>query len=68
MSWHVEYLKDTKNHVVLYESPEAAIKAACRLIDMGIDVHAIGNGRLNESIDRAQIAKIYDLWHRTQRH
>ncbi|HLY54101.1 MAG TPA: hypothetical protein VKS60_01005, partial [Stellaceae bacterium] len=62
MSWHVQYRRDAIDHLVRLRSPQAAIAAACRLIDGGCDVYGIGTGPLTDSIDRDQIAKIYAQW------
>ena len=66
MTWHVQYRKDTTNHIVRHPSPERAIEAACRLIDDGCDVYGIGTGPLADSIEREQIARIYAMWARTR--
>jgi hypothetical protein len=62
MPWHVQYRTAAADCVDHYPTPEAAIEAACRLIDGGADVYGIGTGPLTDSIDREQIAKIYALW------
>ena len=61
-TWHVQFRWDTVDHVVMHPNPEAAIAAACRLIDDGCDVFGIGTGPLTDSIDRREIARIYALW------
>jgi hypothetical protein len=66
MTWHVQYRKNTVEHIVRYPSPEDAIEAACRLIDDGDDVFGIGTGPLTDSIERNQIDRIYALWARAK--
>ena len=66
MTWHVQYRKDTVDHIVRHPSPEAAIEAACRLIDDGCDVYGIGTGPLSDSIAREEIARIYVFWARAK--
>ena len=66
MTWHVQYRRDTIDHVVLHRSPEAAIETACRLIDDGCDVYGIGTGPLTDLIGRKEIERIYDLWARAK--
>jgi hypothetical protein len=66
MKWHVQHRRDNVDHVDVHPSPEAAIEAACRLIDEGYDVFGIGTGPLSDSIDRGQISRIYKLWARAK--
>jgi len=66
MPWHVQYRKERVEHVGRYPIPEAAIEAACQLIDAGCDVHGIGTGPLTDSIDTQQIARIYAIWARAK--
>jgi hypothetical protein len=63
-AWHVQYRRDTFDHIVMHPSPEAAIETACRLINEGCDVYSIGTGPLTDSIGRKEIARIYSLWAR----
>ncbi len=51
MDWHVQYRQGGTDHLVMFPSPEAAVENACRLIDEGHDVFAIGTGDLTE-LDR----------------
>jgi len=67
MTWHVQYNEGAAAHVARYHTPELAIEAACHLLDAGVDVFGIGTGPLSDSIELAQIAKIYDLWARARR-
>jgi hypothetical protein len=67
MEWHVQYRAAGIEHIVMHPSPELAIEAACRLMDEGDDVFAIGMGSLDDSIDRDQIARIYAVWTRGKR-
>ena len=61
MEWHVLYIRDDVEQIDMHPSPEAAIEAACLLIDDGRDVY--GSGPVpHHSIDRIEIARIYDLW------
>jgi hypothetical protein len=62
MDWHVQHRAGAIEHVDLHPSPEAAIEAACHLIDAGHDVHGIGTGPLTDSIGADEIARIYALW------
>ena len=64
MTWHVQYREDAADRLVRHPSPEAAIEAACRLIDDGREVYGIGTGPLTDSIARDEIARIYALWTR----
>jgi hypothetical protein len=66
MEWHVQYSREAVKHVEMYRSPEAAIKAACLLIDDGCDVYGIGTGALTDTIDRAEIKRIYKIWARAR--
>jgi hypothetical protein len=66
MTWHVQYREDTVEHIDRHPSPERAIEAACRLIDGGCDVYGIGTGPLTDSIGKAEIVRIYDLWARAE--
>jgi hypothetical protein len=62
MTWHVQYEEDAAHLVAWHPSPQAAIEAACRLIERGYDAYGIGTGPLADSIEREQIARIYALW------
>jgi hypothetical protein len=62
MDWHVQYRIAEAEHVVMHATPEAAIEAACRLMDEGRDVFGIGFGSLEDSIGKKEIARIYALW------
>jgi hypothetical protein len=66
MTWHVQFRKDTTDHIERYPSPERAIEAACRLIDDGCDVYGIGTGPLTDSIEGEEIARIYAMWARAK--
>ena len=66
MEWNVQFTRDAVDHVEMHLTPEAAIEAACRLADAGCDVYGIGTGPLIDSIDRSQIARIYEFWKRTK--
>jgi hypothetical protein len=66
MTWHVQYRKDTVDHIAMHPSPEQAIEAACHLIDDGCDVYGIGTGPLTDSIARDQIARIHAFWARAR--
>jgi hypothetical protein len=44
VEWHVQYRAAGIEHIVMHPSPELAIEAACRLMDEGDDVFAIGTG------------------------
>ena len=66
MKWHVQYRRGATGHVVRHLTPERAIEAACRLIDDGCDVYAVGTGPLTDSIEKEQIARIYAMWARAK--
>jgi hypothetical protein len=66
MTWHVQYRQAATDQLMRRPSPEAAIEAACRLIDQGCDVYGIGTGPLTDSISRDQIARIYGIWVRAK--
>lgn len=66
MTWHVRYEQNGVKHLERYPTPEAAIEAACQMIDDGLDVFAIGTGPLNDSVEREEIARIYLLWARAK--
>jgi hypothetical protein len=66
MNWHVQYIRDNVDQIDMHSTPEAAIEAACQLIDDGYDVFGIGAGPLSDSIDREQIARIYNIWARAK--
>jgi hypothetical protein len=66
MIWHVQYRKDAIELIERHPTPEAAIEAACRLIDDGYDVYGIGTGTFFDSIEREQIARIYAMWDRVR--
>jgi hypothetical protein len=68
MTWHVQYRQDGTDHIVRLPSPEEAIETACRLIDGGCDVYGIGTGPLTDSIEKSQIARIYDMWVKARRY
>jgi hypothetical protein len=61
-AWHVQYILDTQQHVAMHPTPEAAIEAACRLMDAGHYVYGVGVGPLSDSIGPKEIARIYALW------
>jgi hypothetical protein len=66
MTWHVQYRRDTVEHVGWHSNPEDAIESACRLIDDGCDVFGLGTGPLTDSIERDQIDRIYAMWARAK--
>jgi hypothetical protein len=66
MNWHVQYIRDNVDQVDTHSTAEAAIEAACRLIDDACDVFGLGAGPLSDTIDREQIAGIYRLWARAK--
>ena len=63
MTWHVQYRFDGLDHIDRHPTPEAAIEAACALIDAGCDVSGVGTG-LTYAVGRAEIARIYEFWSR----
>jgi hypothetical protein len=66
MEWHVQYRLGGKEVVRWFATPEAAIEAACRLMDDGHEVFGIGTEDLTDSISERVIAQIYDLWVRAK--
>jgi hypothetical protein len=64
MTWHVQYCLNGVDTMVRFQTPEAAIEAACRLIDRGHEVIGIGTGDSTDSISKVEVAKIYALWSR----
>ena len=64
MEWHVQYRVGAIEQVEMHATPERAIEAACKLIDLGVDVHGIGTGALSDSIAGAEIALIHAQWSR----
>jgi hypothetical protein len=67
MTWHVQYRQAGTNELLRRLTPEAAIEAACRLIDQGCDVYAIGTESLTDSITHDEITRIYAILDR-ERH
>lgn len=66
MTWHVQYRQDDTDYLVRFPTPEAAIAAACHLIDEDCDVYGIGTATLDDSITREEVARIYALWARAK--
>ena len=64
MQWHVRYRQATSDLVLWFATPEAAIEAACALMDEGHEVVGIGTDDLSDSISGHEIARIYGLWDR----
>jgi hypothetical protein len=62
MEWHVQYRLASTSMVGWFATPEAAIEAACRLLDDGHEVSGIGTEDLTDSISEWEIARIYALW------
>jgi hypothetical protein len=61
--WHVQYITAGGAALILrYRTPEAAIEAACRMLDAGCDVFGIGTGSLDDTINRPEIKRIYEMW------
>jgi hypothetical protein len=60
--WHVQYRDGVTHHVSTHPTPEAAIEAACRLIDQGHEVYGIGTGNPTDTIGPPDIARIYATW------
>jgi hypothetical protein len=68
MTWRVQYSLNRADITARFSTPEAAIEAACELIDSGHDVTAIGIGAdPPDSISRGEIAKIYAIWARERK-
>jgi hypothetical protein len=67
MTWFVQFRFDGSNHTNRHPTPEEAIEAACRLIKGGCDVYGLGTGPVTASLDKDQIARIYELWARPER-
>jgi hypothetical protein len=66
MEWHVQYRLRGKEVVRWFATPEAAIEAACRLMDDGHEVFGIGTDDLTDSISERVTARIFDLWVRVR--
>jgi hypothetical protein len=66
MEWHVRYRPTTSDLVLWFATPEAAIEAACLLMDDSHDVLAIGTDDLGDSIGPREIARIYGFWDRAK--
>ena len=66
MPWFVRYRESAADLIVRMRTPQQAIETACRLLDDGADVYAIGTGPLTNSIERAQIDRIYEMWVKTR--
>jgi hypothetical protein len=62
MEWHVQFRNGDSDRIARYATPEAALEAACRLIDGGAEVYGIGTGPLGDSIGAQEIAKVYAMW------
>ncbi|MDR3449395.1 MAG: hypothetical protein P4M15_06570 [Alphaproteobacteria bacterium] len=60
--WHIQYHRGENDIVERFQTPELAIKAACRLMDAGVEVYGMGNGQLADSVSTDLIATIYALW------
>ena len=61
MTWHVQYLEGGPDRLVRYPTPEEAIEFACRLIDKGCYVYAMGK-TTHTFFSRDDIARIYAFW------
>jgi hypothetical protein len=62
---HIQFRRNGTDHVNWFASPVQAIDAACAFIDEGNDVYGIGIGSLDGAIEKDQIAKIYEIWMKT---
>jgi hypothetical protein len=62
MEWHVQYRSGGVEYVAWHQTPEEAIEVACRLIDDGDEVFGLGTDSLDDTLDRRQIARIYEMW------
>ena len=51
MDWHIQFRRDAVDQVDWHPTPEAAIEAACLLIDAGVNVYGIGTGPLTDAIE-----------------
>ena len=60
--WHVSYRSGATDNILLCLCRNDAIDAACRLIDHGCDVYAIGTGPLTDSMSRVEIDRMYIVW------
>ena len=61
MEWFVRYWQSGAEHLVEVTTPELAVEEACRLLDDGCEVSGIDLGSLTDSIDKDQIARIYEM-------
>ena len=68
MDWFVQFHQAGADHLIRVKTPEEAIELACRLLDDGRDVWAIGTGSLTDTIAKDQIARIYQIWLRAKPH
>ncbi len=66
MMWHIQYRENGADHILRRPTPEGAIEEACRLMDAGYDVFAIGAESLADSIGKDEIEKIYIMWERAR--
>jgi hypothetical protein len=65
-SWFVRHRQDGADSIVRVPTPEEAIETACRLLDDGCEVYAIGTSALTDSIGKDQIARIDEMWARVR--
>jgi hypothetical protein len=64
MDWYVQFRRDAVDDMSWHPTQEDAIEAACRLIDVGIDVFGLGTGPLTDAIGPEYINRLYQLWAR----
>jgi hypothetical protein len=59
MPWPVQYRETVAiSNVVRFQQPETAIRAACSLMDDGVEVIGIGDDEITDSIGRVEIERI----------
>ena len=66
MEGHIQYRHEGIAQIARFSSAEDAIDTACRVIDDGHEVYAIGTGPLTDSIGVNEIASLYALWARAE--
>jgi len=66
MEWYIIYRRETVDHMEMCLTPEAAILAACLLIDHDCEVHGIGIGPVTDAIGPGEIAQFYGSLSRAQ--
>jgi len=66
-TWHVKCGPGHESHAG-FETQEAAVEAACRLMDSGYAIVGVGRGPGDGGLDREQLAVAYATWVRVRHH